>query len=193
MKRIITTLLVLLLLAAAGSSWAASKEEQKMQDAIAVIHDFVNIPENAIPPSLLSDAYGIAVIPNVLKAGFIIGGRYGTGVLSVRTPDGSWSHPVFIHMGGASLCWQIGASSTDIIHVFKTQRGIDGIINGEITLGGDASIAAGPVGRSASAATNLQLNSEIYSYSRSRGLFAGIALDGGVINIDRSATSRYYQ
>src|SRR5699024_12764921 len=99
MKRIITTLLVLLLLAAAGSSWAASKGEQKMQDAIAVIHDFVNIPENAIPPSLLSDAYGIAVIPYVLKGGISIGGRYGTGVLTLRRPDGSWRHSVFIHLG----------------------------------------------------------------------------------------------
>jgi len=192
MKRIATTVLVLLLVAASNATWAASKQAQIMQDATMVLNDFVAIPENSIPPVLLRQAYGIAVIPSVIKAGFVVGGRYGKGVLSVRTADGKWSHPVFIRLAGASLGWQIGASSTDIILVFKNQRGVDKIIDGEVTLGADASVAAGPVGRSAGAATNLRLNAEIYSYSRSRGLFAGVSLEGGVITIDADSNWSYY-
>lgn len=192
MKRIMTTLLVVLLVAASNAAWAASKQVQEMQDATSVLNDFVSIPEDSIPPALLRQAYGIAVIPSVIKAGFVVGGRYGTGVLSVRTADGKWSHPVFIRLAGASVGWQIGASSTDIILVFKTQRGVDKIIDGEVTLGADAAVAAGPVGRSAGAATNLRLNAEIYSYSRSRGLFAGVSLEGGVITIDADANWSYY-
>lgn len=193
MKRTVTTLLALALLAAGNAAWAANEQVQTMRDATAVLNDFVNIPENAIPPALLSEAYGIAVIPDVFKAGFIVGGRYGEGVLSVRTADGTWSHPVFIDLAGASVGWQIGAASSDIILVFKSRRSVDEIVNGQVTLGVDASIAAGPVGRTASAATNLQLEAEIYSYSRSRGLFAGIALEGGVISIDEEANWRFYQ
>lgn len=192
MKRLMTTLLALALLTMGQTAWAVSEQVQTMQDATAVLNDFVNIPENAIPPALLSEAYGVAIIPGVIKAGFVVGGRYGEGVLSVRTADGSWSHPVFINLAGASVGWQIGASSTDVILVFKTQRGVDQIVNGQVTLGGDISIAAGPVGRTASAATNLKLDAEIYSYSRSRGLFAGLALRGGVITIDDEANWRYY-
>lgn len=192
MKRTVTTLLALVLIATCSTAYAAREQEQTMRVATSVINDFVNIPENAIPSALLSKAYGIAVIPGVIKAGFIIGGRYGEGVLSVRTKDGTWSHPVFIDLAGASVGWQIGAASSDIILVFKSQRSVEKIINGQVTLGADASVAAGPVGRTASAATNLQLDAEIYSYSRSRGLFAGVALEGGVITIDAEADWRYY-
>lgn len=192
MKRLMTIILAVTLVAVGQTAWAVSDQVQTVQDATAVLNDFVNIPENAIPPALLSQAYGIAIVPGVIKAGFVVGGRYGEGILSVRTADGSWSHPVFINLAGASLGWQIGAASSDIILVFKTQRGVDQIVNGQITLGGDVSIAAGPVGRTASAATNLTLDSEIYSYSRSRGLFAGLALEGGVISIDKEDNWRYY-
>lgn len=192
MKRL-TTILAALMLAVTGHvAWAVGDQAQIMQDATAVINDFVEIPENAIPETLLQQAYGIAIVPSVIKAGFVVGGQYGKGVLSVRTASGQWSHPVFIKLAGASLGWQIGASSTDIILVFKSQRSVDRIVDGQITLGADASIAAGPVGRSASAATNLRLNAEVYSYSRSRGLFAGVALEGGVISIDEDADQRYY-
>lgn len=192
MKRLVTTLLILLLVPASNAAWAANEQAQTLHDATAVLNDFVSIPENAIPQALLSEAYGIAVIPSVIKAGFVIGGRYGEGVMSVRTADGTWSHPVFIDLAGASLGWQIGAASSDLILVFKTERGVEEIINGQVTLGADVSIAAGPVGRTASAATNLQMDAEIYSYSRSRGLFAGLALEGGVITIDAEANWRYY-
>lgn len=193
MKRLMTALLAVLMAVVGQAAWAESEQVEIMRDATTVLNDFVNIPENAVPPALLSQAYGIAIIPDVIKAGFVVGGRYGRGVLSVRTADGSWSHPVFIKLAGASLGWQIGAASSDIILVFKNRRGVDRIVNGQITLGADVSIAAGPVGRTASAATNLQLDAEIYSYSRSRGLFAGIALEGGVITIAEEDNWRYYR
>ncbi len=192
MKRWITTILATLLIAAGGNAWAASEQVQKLEDATSVVRAFVEIPENAIPPRLLREAHGIAVIPSVFKAGFILGGRHGNGVLSVRTDDGSWSNPVFISVTGASIGWQIGASSSDIILVFKTQRSVDQIADGQITLGADASIAAGPVGRSASAATNASFDAEVYSYSRSRGLFAGVSLEGGALSINEEGNWRFY-
>ncbi len=192
MKRWMTTILATLLIAAGGNAWAASEQAQKLQDATDVVRAFVDIPENAIPPALLSEAHGVAVIPSVFKAGFIFGGRHGTGVLSVRTDDGSWSNPVFITVAGASVGWQIGASSSDIILVFKTQRSVDQIADGQFTIGADASVAAGPVGRSASAATNASFDAEVYSYSRSRGLFAGVSLEGGILSINEEANWRFY-
>lgn len=173
-----------------GTAYAG--EIEKMNTATAVLGDFLSIPENAIPPALLSQAYGIAVIPGMVKAGFVIGGRYGTGVMSVRNEFGAWSNPVFISLAGGSIGWQIGVSSTDLILVFKSRRSIERIANGSFTLGADASVAAGPVGRSTSAATNLTLDAEIYSYSRSRGLFAGVAIEGGVISMDHSAIADFY-
>lgn len=192
MKHWMTVLLSAALLWASTSAIAASEQAQKLDDATTVIRQFVDIPENAIPPALLGQAYGIAVIPSVFKAGFIVGGRRGKGVLSVRTQDGSWSNPVFVTLTGGSIGWQIGASSSDIILVFKTQRSIDQIADGQISLGADAAVAAGPVGRSAGAATDLGFDAEVYSYSRARGLFAGVSLEGGKIGIDREANWLFY-
>ncbi|MES1924572.1 lipid-binding SYLF domain-containing protein [Salinisphaera sp. T31B1] len=193
MKQWMTGLLAaVLMLTTATAAMAASEQEQKLDDATTVVRQFVDIPENAIPPALLGQAYGIAVIPSVLKVGFVLGGRRGKGVLSVRTADGSWSNPTFITLTGGSIGWQAGASSSDIILVFKTQRSIDKIADGQISLGADAAVAAGPVGRSAGAATNLGFDAEVYSYSRSRGLFAGVSLEGGKIGIDRDANWLFY-
>src|SRR5699024_7147880 len=128
-----------LLMLVSTTAWAG-QPEQTVKDATAVINDFVNIPENLIPPALLDKAYGIAVIPGVIKMGLVVGGQYGTGVLTVRTDNGSWSKPVFINLAGASIGWQIGASSTDIILVFKTKRGVDQLANGQVTLGAGASV-----------------------------------------------------
>jgi lipid-binding SYLF domain-containing protein len=140
----------------------------------------------------MKDAYAIAVIPDVIKAGFVIGGRHGLGLIAVKTPDGTWSNPSFVSMSGGSIGFQAGVSSTDVILVFRTQRGVDSIVHGKFTLGADASVAAGPVGRVAQAATDAQLKAEIYSYSRSRGLFAGVALDGSVMAIDNDANQAVY-
>jgi lipid-binding SYLF domain-containing protein len=171
---------------------AASKTERKVDDSIAVIQKFTEIPESAIPYSLLRDAYGVAIIPGVIKVGFMLGGRFGQGVLLTRQDDGNWSNPAFVSIGGGSIGWQIGAQSTDIILVFKNQRSIDNIFNGKLTLGGDASVAAGPVGRQASAATDGNLNAEIYTYARNRGLFAGVSLDGSWLNMNRKSNEAYY-
>jgi lipid-binding SYLF domain-containing protein len=164
----------------------------KLDDAIDVLKSTESIPEKGIPPALLSNANGIAIIPNVIKAGFIIGGRYGTGILVVRDKEGRWTDPAFISIAGGSIGWQIGVQAIDIILVFKSSRSIEHIMTGKFTLGADASIAAGPVGREASAATDIQLKSEIYSYSRSRGLFAGLALEGAALQVDDDTNEKFY-
>ena len=171
---------------------ARPKLDRKLDAATEVLNQLNRIPENRIPPSLLARAHAIAVIPSMVKLGFVVGGHHGSGVLVVRQPDGGWSNPSFIKLSGGSIGWQAGAQSTDIILVFKTRKGVDDISRGRLTLGAGASIAAGPVGRDTSAATDAQLKAEIYSYSRSRGLFAGVSLQGGVLRMDRKANIRYY-
>lgn len=175
-----------------GASLAGTSEEKELSDARAALESFVNIPENAIPPALLTQAYGIAVIPSVLKVSFIVGGRRGSGVVAVRNENGKWSNPAFINLTGGSVGWQVGASSTDIILVFKSRKSIDRIARGDVTLGADASVAAGPVGRSVGAATNIRFDAEVYSYSRSRGLFAGVSLEGAAISVDDAANMDFY-
>lgn len=161
-------------------------------NAVRVLNDIMQAPDKAIPQDLLRNARAIAVIPDMIKAGFIFGGRRGEGLISVKSPDGTWSNPSFITMTGGSVGFQAGVSSTDVVLIFRTQRGVDSIVGGKFTLGADASAAAGPVGRTASAATDAQLKAEIYSYSRSRGLFAGVALDGSALRIDYDANAAVY-
>ena len=161
-------------------------------NAVRVLSDIMQAPDKAIPQDLLRNARAIAVIPDMIKAGFIFGGRRGEGLISIKSPDGTWSNPSFITMTGGSVGFQAGVSSTDVILVFRTQRGVDSIVGGKFTLGADASAAAGPVGRTATAATDAQLKAEIYSYSRTRGLFAGVALDGSALRIDYDANAAIY-
>ena len=149
------------------------------------------MPDQRAPDWLLARAHGIAVIPNVVKVGLGIGGRGGKGVLVVRNAQGGWSNPVFITLGGGSCGWQAGVQTADLLLVLTTDRSIEGITGGKVTLGADASVAAGPVGRQTSAATDINL-SEVYSYSRASGLFAGIAIDGSVMAIDKKANAIYY-
>jgi lipid-binding SYLF domain-containing protein len=193
MTRPLIFLLSLIIAGSMATAGAATKLDRKVAAATEVIEQLSRIPEQGIPPSLLNSAYAVAVVPNVIEAGFVFGGSYGEGILVVRRPDGRWSNPTFIHMGSGSFGWQIGAQSSDIILVFKTRRGVDNIERGKLTLGGDIAVAAGPVGRQASASTDLLLKAEIYSYSRSRGLFGGISLQGSVIRIDNKANYAYYQ
>lgn len=186
------TLALVLSLAIALPAAAASREEKRIADATDVINKLLLIPEQGVPPTLLSRAYGVAVIPDVVKVGFGLGARRGKGVVVIRNDDNSWSNPVFITLTGGSIGWQIGAQSTDIILVFKNRRGVDGIASGKLTLGADASIAAGPVGRHTEMATDIQFEAEVYSYSRSRGLFAGVSLEGAGVTIDRKANAAFY-
>jgi len=197
MRKMVTVAIVLAVLCAfikpaSVGAESEKKEIGKIDDAIEVLEQMEQIPEKTIPPALLSNAGGIAIIPRVIKAGFIIGGRYGTGVLLVRDKEGRWSDPTFISLTGGSIGWQIGVESIDIILVFKSMRSIENIVKGKFTLGADASVAAGPVGRQAEAATDVQLKSEIYSYSRSKGLFAGLTLEGAALQIDNDANEVFY-
>jgi lipid-binding SYLF domain-containing protein len=174
-------------------SYAGAREEGRLLTATEVVEEVQAMPDQQIPDALLSRAYGIAVIPDVTKVAFIFGGRHGNGVLVVRDKlTSAWSNPSFVSLTGGSWGFQAGAQSSDIVLVFTTKTGIEGIAGGKLTLGADASVATGPVGRQGSAATDMSFNAEIYSYARTRGLFGGIALDGSVISIDRSANSALY-
>ncbi len=172
---------------------ASAREEGLLLTATEVLEDVESMPDQRLPDALLARAYGIAVIPDVTKLAFIFGGRHGNGILVVRdTLTGPWSNPVLISLNGGSWGFQAGAQSSDIILVFTTKAGVEGIAGGKVTLGADASVATGPVGRQGSAATDMNFNAEIYSYARTRGLFGGIAVDGSVISIDRSANASLY-
>jgi lipid-binding SYLF domain-containing protein len=184
---------ILALAAHVNMAQAGAREEGRLLTATEVLEEVQAMPDQQIPDALLSRAYGIAVIPDVTKVAFIFGGRHGNGVLVVRDKLNSpWSNPTFVALTGGSWGLQAGAQSSDIILVFTTRTGVEGIAGGKLTLGADASVATGPVGRQGSAATDMNFNSEIYSYARTRGLFGGIALDGSVISIDRSANASLY-
>ncbi len=182
----------LLALALTSNATAATREEKRVADAADVLEQLLRIPEKSIPPTLLARAYAVAVVPGVKKAAFGLGVRRGKGILVVRRDDQSWSNPAFIVLTGGSIGWQIGAQSTDIVLVFKTRKSVDNIASGKLTLGADASVAAGPVGRHTGAATDIALDSEVYSYSRSRGLFAGLAIEGAGVTMDRKANAAFY-
>ncbi len=183
---------ILLLSIAAMPAAAGTSEEERVAAATDVIDQLLRIPEQAVPDVLLSRAYAVAVIPNVVKIGFGLGARRGKGLLVVRQDNGTWSNPAFVTLTGGSFGWQIGAQSTDIILVFKTREGVDNISKGKLTLGADASIAAGPVGRHTGVATDIEFQAEVFSYSRSRGLFAGIALEGAGVTMDHAANAAFY-
>lgn len=190
--RPILAALALLAALSAAPAYAGATENQRAAEAVKVLDQLMLVPEQSIPERLLRDAYAVAVIPGVVKAGLVVGGRHGRGLISVRGADGTWSYPSFISLTGGSVGFQAGVQSTDVILVFRTQRGVDNIVHGKFTLGADAAVAAGPLGRRAEASTDAQLKAEIYSYSRSRGLFAGVALDGAVLSIDHRSNQRVY-
>jgi lipid-binding SYLF domain-containing protein len=172
---------------------AQAREEGRLLMATEVLDEIRAQRDSAIPDRLLDRAYGIVVVPSVTKLAFIGGGRWGKGAMVVRDKDGRFTNPIFVTLAGASVGWQWGGSSTDIVLVFTTKAGIEGITGGKLTLGADAAVAAGPVGRTASAATDQNFAAEVYSYSRSRGLFAGVALDGTSISVDRKANGNFYK
>ncbi len=183
---------VLVAILSAAPAMAAGGETARVAAANDVMNQIMQIPEKSIPPALLANAQGIAIIPGVIKLGLVVGGQYGRGVLAVREKDGSWSSPVFVTLTSGSVGWQIGAESTDFVLVFKTRKSVDGILTGKFTLGADAAVAAGPVGRRAEAATDVKLGAEIYSYSRNRGLFAGVSLEGSALQVDDAADAAFY-
>lgn len=195
MTRYTTLVGASLVLLTASPLRAGDRELRTVESAIETIQALAALPLKGIPPNLLQDAKGVAIIPHVVKAGFLVGGRFGRGVVLVRQPDGSWSNPVFVALGGGGIGWQAGIQSTDLVLVFKTSHGLERVLRGrgQLTLGGDVAVAVGPVGRQAEAATDAQLKAEIYSYSRSRGLFAGISLEGAGVVADTDANEAFYR
>ncbi len=182
---------VVLALSAAAAQ-AQGREEARLLTAKQVLKELRTSPDQFVPTRLLERAYGIAIVPDVTKAAFFFGASRGNGVLVVRNQYGHFSNPIFVNLTSGSFGFQWGIQSTDVVLVFTTQRSIDKITSGQITLGADASVAAGPVGRQATAATNPTASSEVYSYSRSRGLFLGVALNGAALTIDNNADARFY-
>ena len=183
-------LLPLLALLPAGMAVAQSREDARLITATQVLEQLRTAPDQNIPAWLLDRAYGVAVIPDVIKGAFIFGGRHGSGALAVRDSAGRFSNPVFISLTGGSWGLQIGAQSTDIVLVFASRRSVENFARGDFTLGVGGSVAAGPLGRSGEAAAGI--TSEVYSYSRSRGLFAGVQLDGTALVFDRKANRNFY-
>jgi len=181
-----------ILLFTAASVSANTTPDERTRSATTVLKEMSAIPENSVPERLLAEAYAIAVVPDLTKAALVFGGRGGKGLISVRGADGVWSNPNYINVGGGSWGFQAGVQKSDLILVFTSKSGVDSIIKGKFTLGADAAVAAGPVGRNVQASTDENLKAEIYSYSRSKGLFAGVALDGTVIRIDRKANETVY-
>src|ERR1700744_5077222 len=174
-----------------ASATDASKEAERIHSAVDVLHEFGKMKES-IPHDLISEYKGIVIIPRLINAGFVVGAKRGRGVAIVKLPDGRWSDPVFVTITGGSIGAQIGVQSVDLVLVFRHKGMLNKVKNGDVTLGGDISVAAGPVGRSSSANTDYELKAEVYSYSRSRGLFAGISLNGTSIAIDKDANHNFY-
>jgi lipid-binding SYLF domain-containing protein len=171
----------------------ATKELQTVVSAQTVLDEFGNLQIDSIPPAMLGTAQGIAIFPNMIKGGFILGVNYGEGVLLVRRSDGSWSPPAIVTMGGGSLGFQAGVQAADIVLVFATPRSLEGMLRGDkVTLGADANVALGPIGRSANAGTDARMGAEIYSYARARGLFLGVSVNGASIALDPNANAMLY-
>ncbi len=194
-RRTVLSVALPLALAAAlavPAAHAGPTEDARAGNALRVLTEIQAIPESSIPEKLLDEAKAIVIIPDTIKAGLVLGGRRGRGVLSVRTADGGWSNPSFVTLTGGSIGLQVGVQSADVVLVFRSERGLDSIVNGKFTLGADAGVAAGPIGRNAAAATDGQMKAEIWSWSRARGLFAGVALDGAVLSIDDAANAAVY-
>jgi len=175
-------------------AFAASDREddiQRIDNSAEVLQEIMSTPDKAIPQKLLESAKCIAIIPGEKKAAFMFGGRYGKGLAICKTAQG-WSAPLFLTIGGGSFGFQIGASSTDIVMLVMNDNGMKSLLSDRFKLGGDASVAAGPVGRHVAADTDLKLTAEILTYSRSKGVFAGVSLDGAVVEADHGGDRSMY-
>jgi lipid-binding SYLF domain-containing protein len=192
----ITLLMVAMLVSLQPRTWATGKatdETDRIQSSLAVLHDLTTSPDKAIPRELLENAQAIVVIPSLVKGGFIVGAKHGRGVMSVREANGrAWSSPAFVTMTGGSIGWQIGVESVDLVLLVMNRKGVDDLMADRFTLGGNASLAAGPVGRTGDAATDAKLSSQILAYSRTSGLFAGATLEGAALRGDKDSNKAFY-
>ena len=192
MKKLVLALVVLGL---AASSFAADEMDNKAADrvkaAATVLEEIQSAPDTGIPDEVMGSAECVAVVPSMLKAGFVFGARYGRGVASCRTAKG-WSDPAFFTIQGGSFGLQIGGQAVDLVMLIMNQNGMKNLLNSKFKLGADASVAAGPVGRHAAADTDWKMRAQVLSYSRARGVFAGLELNGAVVKIDRESTLEFY-
>ena len=186
---IVTTLTVLVTLTALASD--REDDVNRTQKAARVFKEIMNTPDHGIPSDLLESAKCIAIVPGDVKFAFIFGANYGRGVATCRTEHG-WSAPMFVAIDGGSVGYQIGGSSTDLVMLFMNDHALQSLMSDKFKLGADASVAAGPVGRHASADTDLKLKAEVLSYSRAKGVFAGVSLDGAVVQADKSGDKALY-
>lgn len=191
MTKVVITVLTL---AASHLVLAQSSDEAKrIADAAIVLEEIMAAGDKAVPRSIMDKAEGIAVFPSLIKGGLVVGGQRGRGVLSVRDQkNGGWSSPAFLTITGGSIGAQFGGQAIDLVLVINDQRGLEQLVKNQFKIGADAAVAAGPVGRDASASTDIQLRAKILSYSRARGLFAGVTLNGSTIRQDRDANERFY-
>ncbi len=167
------------------------KQEDKITASIKVLKDFGNMKES-IPQDLLKITEGIIIVPRLINGGFVLAAKRGKGIAMVKMEDGTWSNPVFVTITGGSIGLQAGVQSVDLVLIFKDRSTLEKIGNGSFTLGGDISATAGPVGRNSTASTDYKMEAEVYSYSRSKGLFAGISLSGAAIDVDNKADKAFY-
>jgi len=185
MRNVIVLLTAIFVICAISPASSFSADDNKwtrlIEESGRVLDDVQKMPDQGIPEDLLRSANGIAIFPNTISAGFGIGGKYGQGIIMIRNKNGQWSPPAVFTIAGGSIGWQIGGQATDFVLLIMNRRSVDGILQSQFKLGADANIAAGPVGRTAEASTDAQLKGGILSYSRSRGLFAGVKLEGAVI------------
>jgi len=191
MRRVLAAAILFSLVAAAAASERREDDINRLQTASLVLKQIMDAPDSAIPDSIMGGAKCIAIIPSSLKAGFVFAANYGKGVATCRTDKG-WSAPAFFRLTGGSFGLQIGGQATDLVLIIRTDQGMQNLLQSKFKLGGDASAAAGPVGRDAQAATDLTMRAQILTYSRARGLFAGISLNGSVINQNGADTVAFY-
>ena len=184
-------LLTLFMFALFSQAKSQSKQEDKIVASTQVLQDFGKMKES-IPEDLLKITEGIIIVPKLINAGFVLAGKRGKGIAMVKLADGSWSNPVFVTITGGSVGFQAGVESVDLVLIFKDSETLKDIGKGSFTLGGDISVTAGPVGRNSTASTDYKMEAEVYSYSRSKGLFAGISLAGSAISIDAKANESFY-
>ena len=194
MKKTFSVLLMVLLGMAGTLAWAGSAREDsvaRLDSSVDVLHAIMATPDKGIPEEVLSNAKCILVVPNLIKGGFIFGGKHGRGVATCRTADG-WSAPAFVSVGGGSWGLQIGVEGVDLVMLVMNDQGFQHLLSSKFELTGEGSVAAGPVGRHASAGTDWKMNTEMLTYSRSRGVFAGVTLEGAVVEQDNDSTRAIY-
>jgi lipid-binding SYLF domain-containing protein len=182
----------LLWLCMGGTLGAQDAEIQRVDDSIEVFRAISTSVDGKVPAYMMRNAQGIAIFPRVRRAGFVVGVQKGSGLLITRGPDGRWGNPLFLRLSGGSIGWQAGIQSVDLVLFFQSKKSVDGVLNGQFTLGVDASVAAGSTGRQAAANTDADLESEIYSYSRARGFFAGLSLSGASLAVDYGANDAFF-